>query len=90
MPGAITAAQTDNGDDTWDADDTIQLVGEDSYIRFPPTCPSGGIYSLQEADPDADPPVFPVACDLSDRSANDVNEQFWHVYPGETAVVVAP
>jgi hypothetical protein len=66
------------------------LVGEDSYVRFPPTCPSGGIYSLQEADPDNDPPLFPVACSLSDRSANNVNEQFWHVFPQSEVPVAAP
>ncbi len=62
-------------------DGEVVLVGEDSYIRFPPICPSGGFYTLQDADPDAG--EFPVACSLSDRGEN-VNDQFDHVFPQST------
>ena len=76
--------QAVNGDPEWlsDEDAGYQLVGENSYIRFPPTCPSGGVYGFVEDQSTVDGvTIFPIYCDLSDRG-EDVNRQFWHTYPG--------
>ena len=66
-------AQTDPGDTTWTAADG-QLVGEGSYIRFAPDCPSGGTYGI-----DSSRTTTPIYCSLSERTG--VNESFWHTYP---------
>jgi prepilin-type N-terminal cleavage/methylation domain-containing protein len=71
---------------TWmDTDSSTPLVGEDEYIRFPPICPAGGLYTIQDpADPeDEQLAPFPVFCSLYDREdAGVTNRNFWHVYPG--------
>lgn len=52
-----------------------QLVGEGSYIRFAPDCPSGGLYGI-DSGRTGDPPIY---CTLSERA--NVSEAFWHTYP---------
>ena len=66
----VDAGQAAPGDTTWTAA-TGRLVGEDSYIRFAPDCPSSGLYAI---DPAVSPPV---TCDLSSRAAT----AFPHNYP---------
>lgn len=68
--------QADAGDTTW-TDPDGQLVGEGSYIRFAPDCPSSGLYGIDSTR--TDPPVY---CTLSDRTG--VNESFWHTYPSNS------
>jgi prepilin-type N-terminal cleavage/methylation domain-containing protein len=55
-------AEVDYGQ-LWGADWPDYLVGEDSYIRMMPICPSNGTYTLTTASFDE-----PVLCSLSDRA----------------------
>jgi hypothetical protein len=67
--------QTEDNRDVW----VGTLVGEDSYLRFSPVCPSGGLYSLvKTGESGFSTPC--VSCSLKERP--DVDRAFWHVFPG--------
>jgi prepilin-type N-terminal cleavage/methylation domain-containing protein len=87
--------QATNGNPDWlsDPDEPGQIVGEDSYIRFPPTCPAGGVYSLNDLADINGTDTFLVECTLADPTSWGAtpNSQFLHVYPGaEIPTAAAP
>lgn len=45
LVGGLTS-QSVPGDPAWLSSGTGQIVGSTSYIRFPPECPAGGLYSI--------------------------------------------
>lgn len=76
----VETGQTAPGDTTWTVNSNGGegvLVGEREYIRFPPECPSGGLYEFVWANESAGIP--PVACSLSVRTG--ANSAFEHDYP---------
>ena len=98
FPGAGTE-QGSVGDVTWlygdpetAADGVAIIFGENSYVRFAPACPAGGIYGLiaSAADVDQETGEYAVYCTLRNRTDDDVARAFWHVFPGTDDTIDPP